>query len=99
MVGVTTEVNGTATFVFKGFPWTVAGKTGTAQNPGGKSHAWFGAFAPAASPRIAVSVVVENGGEGSYVAAPIAKKILRAYLPSVTKAVNGGPQPLTVPAG
>ncbi|MGH2386763.1 MAG: penicillin-binding transpeptidase domain-containing protein [Chloroflexota bacterium] len=99
MVGVTTEVNGTATFVFKGFPWTVAGKTGTAQNPGGKPHAWFAAFAPASAPRIAVSVVVENGGEGSYVAAPIAKKILRAYLPEVTKPAHGGPQPLTVPAG
>ncbi len=99
MVGVTTEVNGTATVVFKGFPWTVAGKTGTAQNPGGNSHAWFGAFAPAVSPRIALSVVVENGGEGSYVAGPVAKAILAAYLPGVTKAPNGGAKPLTVPGG
>ena len=73
MLGVTTEANGTATFVFRNFPWQVAGKTGTAQNPGGNSHAWFGAYAPAVNPRIALAVVVENGGEGSYVAAPVAR--------------------------
>ncbi|MGH2409220.1 MAG: penicillin-binding transpeptidase domain-containing protein, partial [Chloroflexota bacterium] len=81
----------------RGFPWSVAGKTGTAQTPQANPHAWFAAFAPVQSPRIAVAVVVENGGEGSYVAAPIVKDILRAYLSRVIKAPNGGAQPLTVP--
>ena len=59
---------------------TVAGKTGTATNPHGKSHAWFVAFAPAASPRVAVAVVVENVGYGGTYAAPVAKRVLRVAL-------------------
>ncbi|MFN2461231.1 MAG: peptidoglycan D,D-transpeptidase FtsI family protein [Candidatus Velthaea sp.] len=59
---------------------TVAGKTGTATNPHGRSHAWFVAFAPAAAPRIAVAVVVENVGYGGTYAAPIAKDVLRVAL-------------------
>lgn len=59
---------------------TVAGKTGTATNPHGKSHAWFVAFAPARAPRIAVAVVVENVGYGGTFAAPIAKRVLRVAL-------------------
>lgn len=59
---------------------TVAGKTGTATNPHGKSHAWFVAFAPARAPRIAVAVVVENAGYGGTFAAPIAKRVLRVAL-------------------
>lgn len=58
----------------------VAGKTGSAQNPGGQTHAWFIGFAPAGDPRIAVAVVVENGGPGATVAAPLAGEIMREYL-------------------
>jgi len=64
----------------------VAGKTGTAENATGKPpHAWFVAFAPASAPKIAVSVVVENGGgendaTGAKVAAPIAKAVMQAAL-------------------
>lgn len=58
----------------------VAGKTGTATNPHGAAHSWFVCFAPAGTPRIAVSVIVENGGYGSDVAAPIARNVLRAAL-------------------
>jgi peptidoglycan glycosyltransferase len=59
----------------------VAGKTGTAQLGGELDpHAWFTGFAPARQPRIAVSVVVENAGEGSEVAAPIAREMIRACL-------------------
>ncbi len=58
----------------------VAGKTGSAQNPGGQTHAWFIGFAPADDPRIAVAVVVENGGSGASVAAPLAREIMREYL-------------------
>lgn len=57
---------------------SVAGKTGTAQNQG-EDHAWFVAFAPVNQPEIAVTVLVENGGGGGAVAAPIAKTVLEAY--------------------
>ena len=59
---------------------TVAGKTGTATNPAGRSHAWFVAFAPADAPRVAVAVVVENVGYGATYAAPIARRVLAAGL-------------------
>lgn len=59
---------------------TVAGKTGTATNPLGRSHAWFVAFAPAENPRVAVAVVIENVGYGAVYAAPIARDVLQAAL-------------------
>jgi penicillin-binding protein A len=65
---------------------TVAGKTGTAQAPGGPPHAWFIAFAPAEAPRYAIAVIVERGGSlgneatGGKVAAPIAAEVLTSLL-------------------
>jgi peptidoglycan glycosyltransferase len=59
---------------------TVAGKTGTATNPRGRSHAWFVAFAPAEHPRVAVAIVVENVGYGATYAAPIARDVIRTTL-------------------
>ncbi|MDX1617321.1 MAG: penicillin-binding protein 2, partial [Balneolaceae bacterium] len=58
----------------------VAGKTGTAQNPHGRDHGWFIAFAPVDNPRIAVAVLVENAGFGSISAAPIASLLIEQYL-------------------
>ena len=58
----------------------VAGKTGTAQNPHGKDHAWFVAFAPFDDPSIALTVLVENAGYGGSVAAPIAGKLINYYV-------------------
>jgi penicillin-binding protein 2 len=58
----------------------IAGKTGTAQNPHGKDHALFIAFAPYKNPKIALAVVVENVGFGATYAAPIAQKMIEAYL-------------------
>ncbi len=58
----------------------IAGKTGTAQNPHGKNHAWFIGFAPFNNPKIAVAVFVENVGFGATYAAPIARKMIDAYL-------------------
>ena len=65
----------------------VAGKTGTATNGEGRApNAWFTAFAPADVPRIAVSVIVLDGGKlgseatGGQVAAPIVKRLIEAYL-------------------
>lgn len=55
-------------------------KTGTAETGDGKTtHAWFTVFAPADDPQIVLTVLVEKGGEGSSVAAPIAKEILKEY--------------------
>ena len=65
----------------------VAGKTGTAENGEGQAYTlWFTGFAPANDPRVAIAVVVENGGGfgqnafGNKVAAPMAKKVLEAVL-------------------
>lgn len=58
----------------------VAGKTGSAENPSGATHAWFVASAPAQLPQVAVSVIVEHGGQGGRTAAPIAKELLRLAL-------------------
>jgi penicillin-binding protein 2 len=93
MVAVTT--GGTATLAARGASYSMAGKTGTAQvfSVGQaekydekevaerlRDHAVFVAFAPAESPRLAVAVLVENGGFGSSAAAPIARAIFDAYL-------------------
>lgn len=58
----------------------ICGKTGTAQNPHGKDHSTFLAFAPRHNPQIAISVYVENGGFGSTVAAPIASLLIEKYI-------------------
>jgi peptidoglycan glycosyltransferase len=59
----------------------VAGKTGTAETGvDGNSHAWFLAIAPVEKPTIAIAVIVENGGHGGSVAAPVAGQIIQAAL-------------------
>lgn len=61
-------------------PVEVAGKTGTAQWSSKKdNHAWFTGFAPYDNPEIVITVLVEQGGEGSSVAVPIAKEVLEWY--------------------
>ncbi|GLP99756.1 MAG: penicillin-binding protein 2 [Pseudomonadota bacterium] len=94
MVEVIHGARGTARSVGKDMPFKVAGKTGTAQVFGIAQdeeydaetlerklhdHALFIAFAPADKPEFAVAVVVENGGSGSKVAAPIARKLIQQY--------------------
>jgi len=59
---------------------TVGGKTGTAEVPNGAPHAWFVAIAPVEQPRFAIAVIVENGGEGSSTALPVARQVLQAAL-------------------
>ncbi|HEY2341171.1 MAG TPA: penicillin-binding transpeptidase domain-containing protein, partial [Steroidobacteraceae bacterium] len=93
MIGVTQR--GTAAAIGLHAPYTFAGKTGTAQvytvsrtdkynaskiNERLRDHSWFIAFAPADAPRIALAVLEENGGAGASAAAPIARKVLDAYL-------------------
>ena len=88
------ETCGTGHAAFKGAAYQAAGKTGTAQvytvarnqrlteNVAERlrDHAWFIAFAPFDHPRIAVAVLVEHGGFGAQAAAPIARKVIDAYL-------------------
>ncbi len=71
---------------------TVAGKTGTAQNPHGKDHAWFIAFAPVENPKIALAVLVENAGFGGAISAPIARELIKYY-------IKGAPPALSVQKG
>jgi penicillin-binding protein 2 len=58
----------------------MCGKTGTAQNPHGKDHSVFIAFAPKYNPKIAIAVYVENAGFGATYAAPVASLIIEKYL-------------------
>lgn len=58
----------------------VCGKTGTVQNPHGKDHSVFIAFAPKDDPKIAIAVIVENSGFGGTWAAPIASLMIEKYL-------------------
>jgi penicillin-binding protein 2 len=58
----------------------ICAKTGTAQNPHGQDHSLYIAFAPRDKPKIAIAVVVENGGYGATWAAPIANLMIEKYL-------------------
>lgn len=93
MVGVSKE--GTGRTAFLGAPYVAGGKTGTAQVIGMKKgekydanriaeryrdNAWYIAFAPADKPKIAVAIIVENGGKGAAAAAPIVRKAFDYYL-------------------
>lgn len=61
-------------------PMPVSGKTGTAQWHSEKNtHAWFTAYAPSDKPEIAVTVLLEEGGEGSSVSVPVARRVLQAW--------------------
>lgn len=71
------EEGGTSYSVFGGYAVTVAGKTGSAQAPGG-SHALYVAYAPVDDPEVAIAVVVENGGQGSRIPS-VAKAVFDAY--------------------
>jgi len=72
---------GTAYQAFKGARFEVAGKTGTAEmgRAGEKPHSWFAGFSPVNKPQVVVTVLLENAGTGSEVAAPMARKILERY--------------------
>lgn len=95
MVNVVHSARGTAKRISKGIDYQIAGKTGTAQVFTVKQnesynkyklkkklhdHALFISFAPVAEPKIAVAVIVENGGHGGSVAAPMAAKVIKHYL-------------------
>ena len=72
---------GTARAAFRGAPYTVAGKTGTAEHgsEGETPHSWFVGFSNADDPDIVIAVVAENGGYSSQVGVPISRQIIEAY--------------------
>jgi len=73
----------------------IFGKTGTAQNPHGKDHAWFMAYAqlPGKDPEVAVAVLVEHGEHGASAAVPIAKAVILAAL---RDRLPGGPEAVKI---
>lgn len=95
MTRVVHASNGTARRISQGLTYQIAGKTGTSQVFGIKQdetyvaeeiakrlrdHALFISFAPADEPKIAIALIVENGGSGGAVAAPIARQVFDTYL-------------------
>jgi len=93
MHDVTATPKGTAYYRMLGLPWSVAGKTGTAQVVAmaqndkkatvpeydfHRDHAWFMGYAPFENPQIAFAVFVEHGGHGGSAAGPVAAAIIRA---------------------
>lgn len=82
MVWVVNNSRGTAQFNFRNYPYKIAGKTGTAENPLGKSHAWFAGYTfqnDPDHPDIAVAIILENAGEGSEMAAPLFRRAVSLY--------------------
>lgn len=78
---VVNEPGGTA-YAHRLERWTIAGKTGTAQNPHGDPHSWFVAFAPAEHPEIVLAALVENGhpDNSTSLAVPLATRLIGAFL-------------------
>jgi penicillin-binding protein 2 len=99
LVGVVNESKGTA-YRSRLKDIEVAGKTGTAQVQSIRAegsfelgtHAWFVGFAPAGRPRIALAVLVEHGGHGGDVAAPLAMEIVDNYFATVAPADREAPR-------
>jgi penicillin-binding protein 2 len=116
MVGVLHGPTGTARAVGAGAPFLMAGKTGTAQQIGAsaprdangqvdprfKNQALFVGFAPAQAPKIAVGLIVEQGGSGAHAAAPVGRAIFEAFLlpdkpvenAQPVRAPNSAPKPV-----
>lgn len=113
---VEVNISGTGRVAFQGAPYKVGGKTGTAQVVGIKQgekynesktaerhrdHSLFIAFAPAEDPKIAIAVLVENGGFGARAAAPIARAAIDYYLlgkkPTGPTPMDDGPDDEEVP--
>ena len=103
--GVIANSKGTGYGVFQGFPtsWNLAGKTGTATNPGAKEpNSWFVAFGPNPNPQYVVLAVIDEGGYGAEAAAPLVRSIFDYIVANPIGAVKTptlkSPPTSTVPA-
>jgi membrane peptidoglycan carboxypeptidase len=82
MRGVVRSSIGTANDEMGDLSIPIYGKTGTAENPLGDPHAWFTGYSSTGredTPDIAVTVIIENGGEGSEVAGPVFRRVIETY--------------------
>jgi penicillin-binding protein 2 len=99
---VVNEPGGTA-YSHRLADWTLAGKTGTAQNPHGAPHSWFVGFAPAEDPRIAIAAIVEAGHPDNMasLAVPLASRLVSRYLrdEGVPPAPPSAPRPVLTTGG
>jgi len=96
LLGAGTLPHGTAYRAMHGLPFDVAGKTGTSETGETDPHAWFVGYAPADDPEIVIAVMIEHGGEGPTVAAPLFRKLVEAYFgiePVETPTVAPTPTP------
>ncbi|NLW73111.1 MAG: hypothetical protein GXY37_09545 [Chloroflexi bacterium] len=94
MVWAVKNRRGTAEYQLGGLPYKLAGKTGTAENPLGDSHAWFAGYTWNNNPNkpdIAVAIILENAGEGSEMAAPLFRRVVQLYNSNYSNA--GGTMP------
>ncbi|MDD4577815.1 MAG: penicillin-binding transpeptidase domain-containing protein [Anaerolineaceae bacterium] len=94
MTMVIRDPRGTANFQFQNYPWNIAGKTGTAENPLGTPHAWFAGYTYEENPDrpdIAIAIILENAGEGSEMAAPLFRRVVSLYFSNMENA--GGIMP------
>ena len=114
MKNVVHGIHGTARGIKHGLKYTIAGKTGTAQVFGIaqdaeykkeeiakklQDHALFIGYAPYENPRIAVALIVENGGSGGAVAAPIVRKVMDQYLLNLSEEPQGKITPIETDNG
>lgn len=101
MVSAVQDRLGTARHIGRGAPYTLAGKTGTAQRVSLaqdpekreaqknnlaehlRDHSLFGAFAPVENPEVSIFVIIENGGNGGHLAAPLARAMLDFYMANI----------------
>ncbi len=96
LLGAGTLPYGTAYRAMQGLPFEVAGKTGTAETGETDLHAWFVGYAPADAPEIVIVVMIEHGGEGPTVAAPLFRKLIEAYF-GIEPVETPSPEPTPTP--
>jgi penicillin-binding protein 2 len=87
---VVEDPTGTAYDYFWGFPIAVGGKTGTAEKKPDQDYALFMGYAPADDPEIVVVAIIEQGGHGSSVAAPVVRRVMESYFDIEPGVIPGG---------
>jgi penicillin-binding protein 2 len=88
--GAASQADGTSADVFKGFPYPVYGKTGTAERAPNPDQSWYVAYVPHPTRPIVVVTTVERGGFGAQTAAPAARLILSEWFHLKDRAFHAG---------